>query len=270
MATKAAITSAKKSTSTVTKSISTTYRSICKTMKGMPIIGALIVEFIGAFILTASFIEMQGNPLFFGFALVGVVLVVGSVTGANPAMTIGSWITRKINWVQALGYIAAQFLGAAVAYWVLNAFLTNSGSSSALGASPSLFHAAEIVKNKEWYIFFAELLGTSVLAMGIATAARVRTNKIVSAFSAGLAVLVALYIAMSLTTVLLTAQGVTLSFLNPAIAIVANGLNGLSWSNMWTLSIFVVAPVLGGIIGFTLQDFLHCINSENCDCDYCK
>lgn len=231
------------------------YTSVTKTMKKMPIIGRLLAEFIGAFILTASFIQMQGNPLFFGFALVGVILFVGTVSGANPAMTVAGWVTRKINFATALGYIAAQLIGASVAFLVLNTFMkaSTADAQAALGAaSPALFQAAELVKGKEWYLFFAELLGTTVLALGIAQA--IRQTKIVSAFAGGLAVLVALYITLSLTTNLVPLQsGVTLSFLNPAVAFAANALK---WE-VWPLVVYVLAPVLGAVAGFAIHEFLR-------------
>ena len=239
--------------------------SFGKTLKGMPIVGAIVAEFIGTFMITAAFLEMQGNPLFFGFAIAGVVLVVGGVTGAhiNPAVTIGAYVTRKISAMYALCYVAAQVLGAIVAWLALNAFLQNSSATTTTTAS--IFHAAAITTNKEWYIFFAELLGVTILSLGVATAIRLRRNKVVAAFATGFAVLTALYIAMSLTTVLLAESGTSLTFLNPAIAIAANGL---SW-NMWPIAIYIIAPVLGGIIGFVLQDYLHS-QSETCDCIDCK
>ena len=285
MATKTAISSTKKSTAKNTKastsvlkettSMSAIYEAVRKTLKEMPIIGALIAEFVGTFLLAAAFIEMQGSPLFVAFALGGVVLIVGGVSGAhvNPAMTIGAWVTRKMNWVYALGYIVAQLLGATVAYLVLNTFLhANSQSAAQLAAgtaAPALLHAATIVKDKEWYIFFTELLGASVLALGVATALRTKRNKIVSAFAAAFAISAALYIALTLNSALLqssTETNVVLTFLNPAIAFAANGL---SW-NAWPLAIYVLAPVIGAVIGFALQDFFHSQNNDDCDCDDCN
>jgi len=281
MATKKAISSTKKSASKKSKStafeantsMAAVSDSVKKVLSDMPIIGALVAEFIGSFILTAAFIQMQASPLFVAFALIGVVLMVGGVSGAhlNPAVTVGSWVTRKINWLYALGYIVVQLLGATVAYLVLNTFLHANDPTSAqqsAAAAPALFHAADIVKGKEWYLFFVELLGTTVLGLGVASALRAKRNKLVSAFSAGFAILIALYLALTLNSALLqssTVQGVTYTFLNPAIAFAANGL---SW-NPWPITIYIVAPVLGGIIGFVLQDFLYS-QSEDCECSNCK
>jgi glycerol uptake facilitator-like aquaporin len=232
----------------------------------MPLLGVIVAEFIGTFIITAAFLEMQGNPLFFGFAIAGTVLIVGGVSGAhiNPAMTIGAWVTRRISSMYAFFYIVAQVLGAIVAWLTLNAFLQNSSTTSAK-VTGSIFHAATVTSGKEWYIFFAELLGVAIIALGVAAAVRLKRNKVVAAFATGFAVLTALYIAMSITTVLLSESSTSLTFLNPAIAIAANGL---SW-NIWPIAIYILAPVLGGVVGFVLQDYLHS-QSDSCDCEDCK
>lgn len=241
------------------------FQSFCKMVKTMPLVGVIVAEFIGTFLITASFFEMQGNPLFFGFAIIGTILVVGGVSGAylNPAITLGAFATRKISALYAFVYILAQILGAIAAWAVLNEFSKNSAATTQL--TGTVYHAATIVTGKEWYLFYAELIGATILSLGVATAIRLRSSKVVAAFAAGFATLVALYITLSLTTVLLSEQGTSFTFLNPAIAIAANGL---SWNN-WPIAIYVVAPVIGAVIGFVLQDYLHS-QTDSCDCDECK
>lgn len=272
MADKKAAKSKKKSTISQTTTVEATttntnqyraflreYKRFTKSLKKTPIVGVIVAEFIGTFLLTTAMIQMQGSPLFVAFALAGAVLVVGGVSGAhlNPAITIGAWVTRSINTVFALGHIAAQMIGAAAAWLVLSTFEKGAAAADAASSS-SLFHAATITEGKEWYLFLAEMFGVIILSLGVATALRmIKKNKLNAAFTSGFALMTALYAAMSLSTVLLTASGTTLTFLNPAIAIVANGLNGISTSNMWPLAIFVLAPILGAIIGFVLQNFLH-------------
>lgn len=248
------------SSSTAKKAVAAvSFDSVLATLKTSPLVGVLVAEFLGTFLLTAAFLQMQGNPLFVAFALAGVVLIVGGVSKAhvNPAITVGAWATKKIDWLSAVVYVVAQVLGAAAAVLVLNAFLKGvepSAAQVAAGATaPSLFSAAAVVEGKEWFLFFAELLGTSVLALGVATAVRCMKNRTLAAFAAGFAILAALYVVMSLTTNLLEKSGATLTFLNPAIALVANGL---SWK-LWPISIYVVAPVLGAVVGFVLHDFLY-------------
>ena len=120
---------------------------------------ALGAEFIGTFLLAAVIIAGQGQPIFVLFGLVGIVLLIGSISGAhvNPAVTIGAWATRRIGWLRALGYIFVQFLGAAVAYFALSAFLGGATQPTAEQQmygqnAAALFQAADItaLTGKEW------------------------------------------------------------------------------------------------------------------------
>ena len=60
---------------------------------------ALAAEFIGTFLLASVVIAGQGQPIFVLFALTGIVLLIGGISGAhvNPAITIGAWATRRIG-----------------------------------------------------------------------------------------------------------------------------------------------------------------------------
>lgn len=271
MAKKTASPSTKKSTTTKVTTIEATadsklvlrsWKSFYRSFKHTPIIGAIIAEMIGTFLLTASVLTVQGNPLYIAFALVGVILIVSGLSGVhlNPAVTIGAWVNRKINAVYAVCFVAAQIIGAVLAWVVLNEFLKASNTAETMTTSSStLYHAAEIVKNKEWYIFFAELLGSTILVTGIASALKsAKSDKTVTALAYGFATLVALLIAASITQALLTESGTGLTFLNPAIAAASNSL---SW-NIWPIAIYVFAPIIGGIIGFAIQGVISIQDGE--------
>ncbi len=272
MAKKKAISSTKKSTSKKTVEATTNVKSFVmvgsdkfyKKIKETPIVSALAAEFIGTFLLVAAIFAVQNSPLFVAFSIVGIVLMVGGASGAhiNPAMTLGAWITRKINWIYAIGYIAAQCLGAIISWLVFSTFI--KGVDTSLGSSSTLFHAATITSGKEWYIFFAELLGATILGVGFAQALRLNKSKLTSALAYGMAMLLALLASVSVTGMYLAEQNTGLSFMNPAVAIATNGL---SW-NIWPVAIFVLAPVLGGAFGFAIQDILS--QNDECCCEACK
>ena len=106
--------SAKKSVTNKSSSKVTTVKAVsskkpASTLFGLkltrsPQLGAGVAEFVGSFLLAAAVIAGQGQPIIVLFAVVGVVLVVGGMSGAhiNPAITIGAWATRKISGVRAL------------------------------------------------------------------------------------------------------------------------------------------------------------------------
>ena len=216
---------------------------------------ALGAEFIGTFLLAAVIIAGQGQPIFVLFGLVGIVLLLGSISGAhvNPAVTIGAWATRRIGWLRALGYIFVQFLGAAVAYFALSAFLGGATQPTAeqqmYGQSAaSLFQAADIsaLTGKEWYVFFAEVLGTAILGFAVAAATRAK-DSLTAAFSVGLGIFIALMIGITVTGFVSAS-----AIINPAVALALQ-----AYSGVWAYVIYGLGAVLGGVIGFVLHDLLR-------------
>ena len=87
-------------------------------------ITAVVLEFIGTFLLAAAVIAGQGQPLVVLFALATIVLIAGKISGAhvNPLITVGAWATRRIGTAKALFYIVAQVLGAMIAFVILKCF----------------------------------------------------------------------------------------------------------------------------------------------------
>ena len=219
---------------------------------------ALGAELVGTFLLAGVVIAGQGQPIFVLFALVGIVLILGAISGAyvNPAITIGALVTRRIGWLRAIGYIVAQCLGAALAYIVLNAFIGGANSVSAQAqaygqSAPALFAAADIAKltGKEWFIFFSELTGAAILGLAYANASRVVRDRVAGAFTIGLGIFTALMVAVSAASYV----GAT-AVINPAIAI---SLHAYSWANIWPFAIYALAPAIGAVVGFVIYDLLR-------------
>lgn len=224
---------------------------------------ALLAEFIGTFILTAVFILMKGEPLYLGFSVIAIVLIIGTLSGAhiNPLNTIGAWVTRKMTSLQAVGYVIAQILGAVAALGLLTAFIGGapqpeaSGQAAMMGGAPqqaqTLFTIAELTSGKEWFVFFAELTGATVLAFAVATALREKRDRVAAAMTVGFGLFTAGLIA-----------GVTASYvgahavINPAIAL---SVGAIDWGkiNFMAISIYMIAPLIGGVIGFALSDALR-------------
>lgn len=274
MATKKAVSksvtsSAKKPTKTASKS---TVKAVsAPTKKGLfsaplsraPFVGTLIAEFIGTFLLASAVIAGQGQPIIILFAIAGIVLLVGTLSGAhlNPAMTIGAWVTKRITGLRALGYIVAQFLGALAALGLLTAFVNGAAPISEEAAlygqtAASLFEASILPAGKEWYVFFAEVIGTMILGFAVATALRIKGDRVASALTVGFGIFVALLLAASAAAFVGGS-----AILNPAVAL---SLQALKFE-LWPLAIYILAPVLGGILGFILHDILRVENDGGKD-----
>lgn len=221
-----------------------------------PLLGAAIAEFIGAFLLAAAFVAGQGQPIIILFALVGIVLIVGGLSGAhvNPLVTVGAWATKKITAKRALVYLAAQVLGAMLALVVLtnyvNAAPAASEESAMFGQSAaSLFATSAVPGGKEWAVLFAELLGSVIFAFAFASALRDKRDSNSTAFAIGFGYFVALLVAGS-AAVYVGGSAI----LNPAVAIATQAFND---ADIWNIAIYALIPLLGGVIGFALSDILR-------------
>lgn len=214
---------------------------------------SLAAEFIGVFLLAAAIIVGQAQPLYTLFAVVGIVLLVGTVSGAylNPALAIAGWVTRRISLLRSIGYIVAQVLGALVALVTMSYFVGGAvvdPNAAMLGATgPEVFKASALSENAYWYVFFAELLGATILGFAVANALRGAQSRLTSAFTYGLGVFIALMIGFIAASYV----GAT-SILNPAVAF---SLQAVHW-NVWPIAIYILAPVVGGIVGFFINDLL--------------
>ena len=76
------------------------------------------VELIGTFIFL-SVILMTGEAIPIGIALVAMIYWGGKISGGafNPAVTIALYLNKKLNAVQLVGYMVAQFIGAVLAFY---------------------------------------------------------------------------------------------------------------------------------------------------------
>ena len=274
MATKKAATTIKKTTVGKTAAVKTSKTTVTtapvaatkntfaghfqQSVRSITLWRALAAELIGTFLLAGVVIAGQGQPIFVLFALVGIVLTIGAISGAhvNPAITIGALVTRRIGWLRAIGYIIAQILGAALAYVVLNAFIGGAAEVSAEAAAygqtaATLYTAADVslLTGKEWYVFFAELTGTAILGFALANATRELQDRVAAAFTVGLGIFIGLMIAISAASYV----GAT-AIINPALAIT---LHAYSWGSIWPFAIYALAPVIGAILGFVIYDALR-------------
>jgi glycerol uptake facilitator-like aquaporin len=118
-------------------------------------------------------------------------------------------------------------------------------------AAPTLFAAADItaeaLANKQWYVFFAELLGASILGLAYASATRT-ADRLTGAFTIGLGVFAALMI-----TVTFSGFVAATAILNPAVALSLQAYQ----PDVWTYAVYALAPVIGGVLGFIVHDLVR-------------
>ena len=230
---------------------------------------ASVAELIGTFILAGVVLSQGGQPVPVMFGIMAAVIGISAISGGyiNPALTVGAWVTKKIDAVRAIFYIVAQVLGGMLALVVVNGFVKGSAAqiseqAKALGqTAPEVFKAAAVPSGKEWLVLFAELLGTFIFALVVASAVSEKRKSLTSAFSVGVGVFAGLLVA-SAATATLAAQGTGLTFLNPAVAIASQVLapSIFSW---WNVVIWLIVPLIGGALGFGVYELLKMGRTRN-------
>jgi len=77
-----------------------------------------LVELIGTFIFL-SVILISGEAIPIGITLAAMIYWGGKISGGafNPAVTLALYLNKKLNTVQLIGYMIAQFIGAVLAFY---------------------------------------------------------------------------------------------------------------------------------------------------------
>jgi len=228
-------------------------------------ITAVVLEFIGTFLLAAAVIAGQGQPLVVLFALAAIVLIAGKISGAhvNPLITVGAWATRRISTAKALFYIVAQVLGAMIAFVILNAFVSNAPEVSQQAAlygqqKATMFTANVIPHGKELLILASELIGSFLFAFAVAsvTSDKKKGSSAV-AFGIGGGLFLAVLVAGSLSSVVGGS-----AILNPAVAFSLQAFTLKGQNVLFAIATYVGAALLGGILGFALDSLIQEASKE--------
>jgi glycerol uptake facilitator protein len=224
-------------------------------------IGTAILVFIGAGSVPLTLFLTGKNPFgsaelstisfAFAFAIFAAVYAVGHISGAhiNPAVTIALLATRKIDSRTAGTYIVAQLvgatLGAVLTYIIL---IGNNPQSLGLGAvsyNPDTSGVAVAVA--------AETIGTAILVFTVFGAA------VDGRAPGGFAGIVIGFIVYG---VIILVGPITGAALNPArefgpdlvgSIIGATGGAATKWEQ---LPVYIVGPILGGLIGAFTYEFV--------------
>lgn len=202
---------------------------------------------------------LQANPHFIWLSVIGVTILVYSISGANlnPLVTLGLAVTRRISAIRAVFYILAQAIGAMLAFVMLRSFISVHPEVSAEMAqfgqhAPELFTMLPLPADGEWHVLAIELIGAIIIGLFFARALQYRKSVFTFAATVGLGVSAAVIFA-SVATMFIGGGSFAL---NPAIALSMEAFNNDAIALNWGLLVYLIAPLAGGIIGFILNDIL--------------
>ncbi|MCI0419669.1 MAG: aquaporin [Acidobacteria bacterium] len=198
------------------------------------LIGTFTLIFIGAGAGAIGAGGLVGVALAHGLVVLAFAYAYGHISGThiNPAVTIGLWAGKQIDAATAAGYIVVQLIGGTLGAFALRSVL--GGTATGLGAT-TLAPAVTPIQG-----FVVEMLLTFFLVNTIFNAA-------VSG-KAGNAAPVA--IGMTLVFAILMGGPLTGASLNPARTLGPAIMTG----NFANLSIYLIAPPLGGILAALLYN----------------
>ncbi len=212
------------------------------------VIGTAILVYAGTAVAVASSLGIQAIgtpfgslavPLTFGLVLVALVAALGHVSGAhlNPAVTLSLAATRKFPWNYVPVYIAAQLLGAilgSIATWIT---LGGPARAEAALASPGFSEDVGFLRG-----FLVEAFITFILVfVVISVATDERVSDAVAPIAVGFALAVGVFIGGPITG----------GSVNPARAL---GPIIVAWNNWDTAIVYILAPIVGGVLAAFLYD----------------
>ena len=210
-----------------------------------------LAEFVGTFVLVfagcgsavlaGDKIGFLGVSFAFGLALLAMAYTVGHVSGChiNPAVTLGLFITKKLERQYLLGYWAAQVLGAILAAACLLAIAKgtpNGYDPSALGFAANGYD----VHSPGHYGLMAAALTEIILTFLLVLTVIGATDLKAPVGFAGIP------IGLVLTLIHLVGIPVTNTSVNPARSIgPALFVGGWALQQLW---LFLVAPMAGSVL----------------------
>lgn len=104
------------------------------------VVGTFALVFIGAGAVIATGQDVVAVALAYGLAMALLVSALGHVSGGyfNPALTLGLWVTRRMETADTVAYIIAQLVGAVAGALALVVLLPETMRENASLGAPSL------------------------------------------------------------------------------------------------------------------------------------
>ncbi len=206
----------------------------------------LVAEAVGTFTLIfigAGSIVLGGSlvaiALAHGLAIALMVSMLGHISGGlfNPALTLGLWVTRRLDHLNTVAYIIAQFVGAAVGALALIALYPDGLREASNLGTPMLASGVTFVQG----VGIEVLLTVFLMLVVFGTALDSRGPR-VGGFAIGLVI----------TMDILAAGPLTGAAMNPARALGPALLDG-TWDDHL---VYWIGPIIGAVLAALLYHFV--------------
>ena len=226
--------------------------SILTIFKNRKFYGALIGEIIGTMLLTLIIFAVSPFPI------IAITIAIYAFSGAclNPLVTVGMMATRRISVIRGITYIIAEVIGAWLAWLIFSGFHIAGGETAM-----DLATMSAIAENSFWKVAMVELLGGSIIAFFFNRALDYKRSVFTFAAIVAGGIAVAALVGYVASAAFL---GLSNNFVfNPAAAFMLQifPTSGESFGEILggicqALSAYALIPMIGGVIGFYLSDFV--------------
>lgn len=225
-----------------------------------------LAEFLGTFILTFTacgstsftggypgYLGVVGIALIFGLVMTALFYSIGSISGChiNPVVSLAMLISRRMNFIDFMGYIVAQMLGGVAGGFAMYGISISLSTDTveqyeAYGYDLLSFGTngygaqSEFLNIDVWGAFLVEMILTFIFVITVLSVTANKHYKNVAGIVIGMALS-----AVHLFGITLTGTGVNpaRSF-GPALAKAVQG-DITPLSQVW---LFIVAPIVGAIL----------------------
>jgi aquaporin Z len=204
----------------------------------------LVLIGCGSAVIAGAQVGFLGISFAFGLTVLAMCYAIGPISGChiNPAISIAMLVAKKMTGRDAVGYIVAQLIGAAIGTVILLGIA--SGKADYVQAISGLGQNGYGIYSPHQYSLLACFLAEFVLTFLFLLVIFGSTHPSAPKGFAG--------IAIGLTLVLIHIVGIPITgtSVNPARSFgPALLMGGQHLSQLW---LFIVAPILGGIVAALL------------------
>lgn len=219
-----------------------------------------ICELIGTFILVlfgcgsasiaGSIIGDVGIALVFGLSIIAMFYAIGDISGChiNPAVSLGMWVTNRINSKDFILYVIFQCIGAIIGIGLLMIIINSCpilGGYTVTGLGQNGYGVASALGINVVGAFIVETILTFVFVFAVLGATR-------SKKASGVAGIV---IGLTLTLVHIIGIPLTGTSVNPARSLApALFMGGQALDQLW---LFIAAPLFGAVIAGFIYKYLY-------------
>jgi aquaporin Z len=205
---------------------------------------ALVFFGCGSAVLAGAHIGFYGIAFAFGLTVLFMVYAIGPISGChiNPAITLAMLAAGKIKMKDATMYIIMQCIGAfAAATCVLVIAFGNANYNVSIDGLGQNGYGDHSPGKFEWWAgFVAEVIMTMMFLFVIFGATSKRANTKFAGLAIGLSLVVIHLFGIPVTGVSVNPA----RSLGPAMVLAMMG----SWDAMVQVWLFIVAPIIGGLI----------------------